>query len=184
MRMTLSSPTIARYATPMIVLHWLLALLILATLGVGIFVLEDMPNDAPAKLGVLKFHMIGGAVIGLLTAIRVLLRVTVRRPPAVTTGVALMDLVAALVHWGLYVLVLAMVASGIATAVQADLPTLLSSVPTGRLPTSFTQYPARMAHSAIAAILLLTIALHLLAAVYHQWIRRDGLLSRMWFSRE
>jgi cytochrome b561 len=51
------------------------------------------------------------------------------------------------------------------------------------LPANFTDFPAHAAHAGIAKALLILIAAHVLAAFHHQFIRRDGLLGRMWFGR-
>jgi cytochrome b561 len=45
-------------------------------------------------------------------------------------------------------------------------------------------YPARYGHGYIAIILIVLILLHFAAAMYHQFFRKDGLLSRMWFGKE
>ncbi|MGB7541526.1 MAG: cytochrome b/b6 domain-containing protein, partial [Burkholderiales bacterium] len=42
-------------------------------------------------------------------------------------------------------------------------------------------YPTRVAHGAIATLLAAFIALHVLAAFYHQFVRKDSLLQRMLF---
>jgi len=47
------------------------------------------------------------------------------------------------------------------------------------LPPSFLVYPTFAAHGVIAALLVGLIVLHLLAALYHQFVRKDGLLRRM-----
>jgi cytochrome b561 len=49
------------------------------------------------------------------------------------------------------------------------------------LPANFDALAPRQAHGALAEILLLAIALHIAAALYHQFVRRDGLFARMGF---
>ena len=51
----------------------------------------------------------------------------------------------------------------------------------GALPVNFDALPPRIVHGIVAKILMLAIILHVAAAVYHQFIRHDGLLSRMGF---
>lgn len=53
-----------------VVLHWLLAAMLLFMMGMGGLVLQHMPNTAPAKLGALQGHMIGGAAILALMLVR------------------------------------------------------------------------------------------------------------------
>jgi cytochrome b561 len=85
---------------------------------------------------------------------------------------------------GLYLLLLLMAASGIATAVQAGLPGIVFGGSGALLPESFGIYRPRVAHGVIAKLLLALAVLHVLAALYHQFVRKDNLLSRMWFGRE
>lgn len=52
-----------------------------------------------------------------------------------------------------------------------------------RLPASFDDLAPRAAHGFFATALALLIAAHVAAALYHQFIRKDGLLGRMWFGK-
>jgi len=49
------------------------------------------------------------------------------------------------------------------------------------LPVNFDALPPRAVHGLVAKLLMLAIGLHIAAALYHHFIRRDGLLSRMGF---
>lgn len=51
----------------------------------------------------------------------------------------------------------------------------------GTLPPDFDTYPPRAIHGAFAGVLMALIALHVAAALWHQVVRRDGLMARMWF---
>jgi cytochrome b561 len=53
----------------------------------------------------------------------------------------------------------------------------------GDLPSSFTIYPTFLAHALLATILANLIVLHALAALYHQFVRKDSLFRRMFFRR-
>lgn len=76
-----------------------------------------------------------------------------------------------------------MVATGLATAIISGiLPIVFGSSP-DPLPRTFNVYPTRALHGYIADTIIALIALHVAAVVYHQLIRRDRLLSRMWFGR-
>ncbi len=52
-----------------------------------------------------------------------------------------------------------------------------------RCPRTSHVFPTRVAHGWIASILAIAIIAHVLAALYHQFVRRDGLLRRMAFGR-
>jgi cytochrome b561 len=51
------------------------------------------------------------------------------------------------------------------------------------LPEDFWVYAPRAGHGITATVLILLIALHVGAALYHQFIRKDNLLARMWFGK-
>ena len=66
---------------------------------------------------------------------------------------------------------------------MAGLPEIVfgrSGVP---LPESFDELPPRAAHGAMASLLALLILAHVAAGLYHQYGRKDGLFSRMWFGK-
>lgn len=172
-----------RYHPVLATLHWLLAFLLIGALTMGTLALEQVPNSDPEKLGMLRGHMVIGGVIAVLMLVRLLVRVKSLHPANATTGNAMLDRLAPLMHWALYGLVFAMVGSGIAMSVMANLPEAVFNG-VGSLPVNFDAYPPRRVHGLVAKLLMLFIALHAAAALFHQFIKRDGLLSRMgWGAR-
>jgi cytochrome b561 len=169
-----------RYHPVLAAMHWLLALLLIAMLAVGTLSLKVVPNAEPEKLNLLRMHMLIGGGILVLMVLRLVARLTTEHPPAAPTGNAMLDMLAPWVHWVLYILVFVMAGSGIGMAALAGLPDIVFSG-VGHLPTDFSAYPQRAIHGIVAKLLMLTIALHATAALYHQFVKRDGLLSRMWF---
>ena len=163
-------------------LHLLTGLLIGGSLVMGTFALATTPNILPDKLFGLRMHMGAGVLIMLLMLVRLAVRLRTDHPPPATSGIAVADKVAPMVHWLLYVLVFVMIGSGIVMAVQTGLPAIVTSG-VGVLPTSFGHLNARSVHATAAMLLAATIALHVAAALLHQFIRRDRLLSRMGFGR-
>jgi len=171
-----------RYHAALVTLHWLLAALLIVSLGIGTFALKTLPNSSPDKIGALQGHLIVGGLILLLTLLRLVVRVRSDHPAPATTGNALLDRLAPAMHWSLYLLVLVMVGSGIAMSVLAGLPGIVFGG-VGSLPADFNALPPRAVHGIVAKLLMLAIAAHVAAALYHQFVRRDGLLSRMGFGR-
>ncbi|MDO9296294.1 cytochrome b [Bradyrhizobium sp.] len=47
----------------------------------------------------------------------------------------------------------------------------------------FSKYSPRAPHGIGARLLIALVVLHVGAALYHQFGRRDGLLRRMWFGK-
>lgn len=169
-----------RYHSALVVLHWLLAVMLIVALTMGTLALETLPNSSPDKIGALQGHMVVGGLILLLTLVRLVVRLKTAHPAPASTGNALADRLAPLAHGALYLLVLAMAGSGIALSLQAGLPGIVFGG-VGNLPEDFSGFLPRAVHGIVAKLLMLTIALHVLAALYHQFVRKDGLLSRMGF---
>ena len=171
-------PEIKRYNTTMVILHWLLAILILGAIFMGAVVLEEMDSDHPQKILLLKLHIIVGAGILLFTLLRLILRFTTPQPAPLAGNNRLMDKLANSVHYLLYLLTVLTVLSGATLAITAELPdVLLNHI--GELPGDYEDFMAHEAHEIFAKLLLITILLHAAAALYHQFILKDGLFSRM-----
>ena len=79
------------------------------------------------------------------------------------------------------IVILGMIASGIGMTVLSGAgPVIFGGE--GALP-DFWKYPPRVPHGIGARLFLALLVLHAGAALYHHFVRRDGLLQRMWFSR-
>jgi len=170
-----------RYHSFLVILHWLLALMIVLGLIMGSQVLSAAPNSDPQKLFYLKMHMSMGMIILVLMLTRLLTRVVSSKPPRADIGNGLLNRLGHLTHYAFYIVVIALAASGLATANMAGLPEIVFGGSGQALPADFNALPPRAAHGALAFVLMMLIAGHALAFLYHQFIRKDGLFSRMWF---
>jgi len=167
--------TATRYGSVAIAIHWLSAAMILVLFATGL--LAAGQGDPLAKLALLRAHVPFGAGVLILTLFRIAWWfVADRRPGAPADQPRWQQWVAKGVHVGLYVVVVAAAASGIATlVVSGALPAILGSA---ALP-DFEAVLPRLAHGVITRLMLVLLALHVGAALYHQFIRRDRLLARM-----
>jgi len=77
--------------------------------------------------------------------------------------------------------VLGQALSGLVMALQTGLPGIVFGG--GILPADFWVYPIRSVHYLFSRMLMTLIALHIVGALYHTLVLRDGLLRRMWFGR-
>lgn len=170
-----------KYHPALVALHWLLAFMIAGALIAGGFMLENTPNSDPAKLVSLKRHMSMGIAILVLMIARFVVRLTTKKPPHADIGNDLLNTGARIAHYVLYALAIAMAASGMAIAKEAGLFDIVFGGSGEPLPKDFNDIAPRAAHGVLAIVLSLTIASHVLAALYHQYIRKDSLFSRMWF---
>ena len=166
----------SRYHPVLVTLHWLLAVLIVAALVVGFAILASMDNAEPRKIVVLRVHMAVGTLILFLMIVRFVVRLRTARPAAANRP-------ALVVHYGFYVLVILAAGTGFATAIAAGLPEIVFGNSGDPLPKSFAAYPAWQAHFWLGLLLAGVIVLHVLAALYHQFLAKDRLLGRMAFGR-
>jgi cytochrome b561 len=173
--------SVTRYHPILVALHWILALFVLAALGLGAFVMVKIPNDDPMKFEALRSHMLGGTLILILMLVRLLVRARTEHPVPPSAGNQVLDKLSWLSHRLLYVAVLGQAISGLAMALQSDLPHIVFAG--GKLPHDFWIYPTRWMHYLFSRMLMALIALHIAGALYHTLLLRDGLLKRMLFGR-
>lgn len=172
-----------RYHPILVSLHWLLTVLIIVSLLMGSNILSQIPNDNLEKLFALKLHMISGIVILILMVIRVIVRKVTVKPAQADAGNETLNKAGKVAHTLLYLLVFAMAGSGLAIAVMSGLPDIVFFNSGVALPENFDHILPRIFHGIIAKGLFAMILLHVLGALYHQFVRKDALLSRMWFGR-
>lgn len=165
-----------RYAKSQIGIHWLAAALIVFLLVTGTFVLAELPNT-PAKTGNLRIHMILGGLAGLLVLARIVLRRRLPAPPPAAKG----EWAARAGHLALNLVVLLLAFSGMMLSLQSGAFDAVFGA--GALSADFKQYTPRQIHGLASRLAMGLIALHVLAALYHQFIVKDGLLARMGLGR-
>lgn len=167
-----------RYHPLLRVLHWSIALLIIAALFLGTFVMAPMANTNPGKIFALLKHMLAGLLILALTLFRIFVRKNTTRPAPVSSGIEFADMIVPFVHRVFDLLVFTMIGSGIAMILLAGVPDAI--IGSGALPASFDHIPLHTLHVWIGRVFMTLIGLHVVGALYHQFICRDRLFSRMW----
>lgn len=168
-----------RYHPVSMTLHWLLALLILGSLAVGLY-MTGLPFS-PQRLKLYNWHKWAGVLILGLSAARLLWRL-VQRPPAMPPMPAWQQRAAHGAHLALYLLFFAVPLSGWAYSSAAGFPIVLFAVlplpdwvPVSR-ELAETLKPV---HHYLAYALAAVVGLHVAGALKHHFIDRDGLLLRM-----
>ncbi|TPG08397.1 cytochrome b [Rhodanobacter glycinis] len=167
------------FTLPARVLHWLMALLIVAMLFIGVGMVASVSERHEWLLAI---HKPLGIAILLLAIVRLAVRLRHPPPPLPADLPALQKLAALTSHWLLYALMLAMPLIGWAMLSAGGYPVMLGS--SLRLPPIFPVSPVAFAvlrhlHGWFAMLLFLTFLAHMAAALYHGLIRRDGVLSSM-----
>ncbi len=167
--------TTDRYGTLPAAIHWLTALAIVLLLASG----QTMSLSDGLVATILPVHVSLGLLVGVLTLFRILWWVAFDRHPAPQAGMSrAQENLAKLVHTGLYAAILIMVASGVGMlALTGAFPLVFSGGPLPQL----TAVPPFQAHSLISKLLFVLALGHIAAALYHQLVKRDGLIGRMGF---
>lgn len=169
-----------RYGAVAIALHWTIALLALAQLTLGWWMI-GLPDKTGVQRDWFNLHKSFGLTIGVLMLVRLAWRLARPAPPVPRSLPRWQALAARLNHRLLYAALL----------VQPLL---------GYLGSSFTSYPVKYfgltlpnwgwsspsikavcsaAHLGLACLIVVLIALHIGAALAHL-ARRDGVFERMW----
>ncbi len=130
-------------------------------------------------------HMIAGIAILILLVIRLIIRWTTKHPDWKSAGNKLFDWVGHLTHWGLYLLTFAMAITGIILASQRGQLARVLGIGTFT-PGTFRRgaFSLGSLHGGVWVLLILLIALHIGAALYHQFILKDNVMSNMWFGKQ
>ena len=168
---------VKRYHPALITLHWLLAIAILGMYVFGSFVLDDMDNTDLSLPGLLSLHLIIGVAILVLTVVRLTIRVRMPRPDLVPGSRGAQKVATALQH-SMYTLTVLIVLSGLALAYFAHLFGVLYGH-TGTLPKDFDDFTSHDIHGWLADGLMVVVGLHVAAALQHQFLLKDGIMSRM-----
>lgn len=166
--------TATRYGSVAIAIHWVTALAVVALLISGTVMAGAVGE---AKRSILPIHATVGTLVLLLTLLRIVWWVWGDKRPAPVAGQPpAQQLMARIVHGLLYAGIIVLAGSGITMLVLTGaVPALLSGAP---IP-DFTGLAPRQGHGIVSKLLMALAALHIGAALYHQFIRRDHLLGRM-----
>lgn len=161
-------------------LHWITAALVLAMIPIGIAMANA--NFGAWQNTLYDLHRSMGAVLLPLVLFRLLWRLTYAAPPLPNDIPAIQQAAAHMTHWLLYGLLIGQALVGwIATsAYRAPIRVfwLFDLPPVWRedRPFSLTMFSA---HQAIGIAIVLLLGAHIGAALFHHFIRRDGVLMRM-----
>lgn len=170
-------PRAARYDTPTMIFHWLTALLVV-TQWVGAQTIDYFPKGA-LRVDARSMHIVFGLVLGIILIARIIWRSTRGRqlPPV---GAGLIRWIAKATHWGLYMLVSAMILVGIFLAwTRGDSIFNLVSIPAFDPGNRALAEQVQQIHAILGWTILAVAGFHAAAALIHRYLWHDGVLGRM-----
>lgn len=195
--------TSSRYTKTAIVLHWLIAIFLVVMFILGWF-MADLPKDAPKQsaydfldLGIytwqlaeevtprtfyFNLHKSLGITIFALIAIRILWRITHKPPAPLASYKAIERKIATGTHHLLYMLMIAIPATGLIMGIYSKYGIkwfgldFLPGLNNKGIREAFAEI-----HEIAGIILLVLVALHVVGALKHQLIDKDGTMKRITF---
>jgi len=169
-----------RYGTLSIALHWLMFLLMVAVYATielrGLFPKGSDPREAMKAL-----HFMLGLSVLLLVILRIYAKVT-SATPIITPGLSpLQDYAAKLGHLALYGLMVVMPVLGwlMLSAAAKPIPFFGLALPPLIAENKELAKSLKEIHETIGVIGYYLIGIHVLAVLYHHYIRKDNTLARM-----
>lgn len=176
-----------RYNPILVSLHWLITLLVVAAIftlgggegGEGGEGGASIISGAASSTGL---HMLIGITVLVLMAVRLLVRWRTAKPEWATTGNAFLNKIGEWTHYALYFFTFSITVTGIALALQTNRLTSLFNGGAGGEGEG-VRFGLGAFHGVSWFFLLLLILLHVAGALYHQYIIKDNIFSRMWFGK-
>jgi cytochrome b561 len=164
--------------------HWLTVALIAVQLPVGLYMsYRGNTLDVWDKVtgALYNGHKLIGVTILLVVLCRLANRLMGGTPADEPTIEAWQKIASRLNHWGLYVLLICVPVAGyvgVSLFPALDLFGLFS-LPAVVAPDKEAAKTAFLVHGLLARLLVLLIVVHVAAALFHHFIRRDNVLARM-----
>ena len=159
--------------------HWVIALAIIAMLILG-FTLGFV-NGSTFK-AVMFVHKSLGVTILALMVMRLIWRCCNQKPAYPSSMTTFEKIMAHGMVWLLYVLIFSMLAAGLLTVAYHGMGVSVWNWFTIHFPMAANKSLSHFfsnTHSFLAWVILVCIGLHIAAALYHHFIRKDNIVKRM-----
>lgn len=170
------------YGTVSRVFHWLTVALVSVTIPVGfLMALELQSRSLQDALFIL--HKGLGPVILFIVVLRILWRIFHGSPALPASLPNYQRIISKIVHIGLYVGLLTMGLSGYVRVVSGGFPIeLLNAIgipPLSPRNDNLAEVAKTIHYTAVWGLLALLV-LHIGAALFHHYVKRDEIMARMW----
>ena len=179
-----------RYGSVAMTLHWLIAAFVIANIVIGLY-MSDLPRGDPSKMEFISWHKSIGLTVLALSVLRLVWRLVNPVPPAPPGLNKWIRIAAQAGHHLLYFLIIAVPLAGwlMVSVGSMGHPTPVfglfgwpSAPVLSDMPRSVGHPYHEMfetTHVLLAWSMIVLIPIHVLAALYHQFVRGDDVLIRM-----
>jgi len=168
----------------LVLVHWLTVASLLG--AAAAILLRDEVSARAARAWLLEIHRHFGLFVLALFFMRVVVRARSGSLPSVGENSWPMRAAAALVHIALYALLLVQPLLGWALSNAQDKPVHLFGLTLPALVAADEDRADTLQqwHTDVAWLLLALVTVHVLAALWHHFVLRDGVLRAMWWRRQ
>ncbi|NLS13436.1 cytochrome b [Vibrio sp. SM6] len=162
-----------------VVFHWITGLSFIGVFAAGLIL--DSMERSPLKGQIMDYHKSIGAIILLIASARILWRIKEGALPEIINLPRWQTIIAKSVHGLLMLATLAMPLSGIAMSIGGGrgLDVFGWQLVAEGMKTPWLSAVAGDIHRASVDIIIVVLALHVLGALKHQLLDKDGTISRM-----
>ncbi len=171
-----------KYSTMAVILHWVMAIMILAMIGLGVYMV-DLPKGSDERSAYFALHKSIGLTLALLALIRLGWKITHAAPPLPDSIDAGRRKLITATHHLLYVLMIVQPLSGYISSSFSGYKTRFWGIP---LPNWGWKAPElnelfTTIHDVSAFCLVTLLVLHIGGAISHAMRREHEITRRMWF---
>ncbi|OHC64629.1 MAG: hypothetical protein A2045_12375 [Rhodocyclales bacterium GWA2_65_20] len=174
------TPPPARYPRRAVILHWIVALLIIALLASG-WSMVDIPRNTPERAFFFNLHKSLGIVGAFFIAALIAWRVRHEVPTLPASMPRWERGAAALNHWLFYILMVLVTLAGYLTSSFSKYGPKLFGIPLPHWGWEDAALRGDFAavHRGAALVFAVLIAIHIAAALKHLLVDKDGVFQRM-----
>ena len=165
------------YGNLAVTFHWVTAGILLTLIPLG-FLMQDA---GWARLPLYRGHWVAGLMVLGATVLRIGWYFVDRRPDRLHDQNRLHHLFSSVTRFLLLLLLSVMLISGIWMSVQLGLAGIYLGLTDTALPTDFSHLQARWVHGVTVRLFLAILSIHIIAALYQQFVLKRNVFSRIWF---
>ncbi|MGJ5177169.1 cytochrome b [Bradyrhizobium oligotrophicum] len=163
-------------------IHWLTAVLFIAAMLIGLYCGLQPAGTSPRR-ELLEIHKSLGITLFMLAIVRLIVRARTTAPAAPAAFGRLVRALSQLNHWALYALLLIMPVTGYMFSSAGGYS--LRYFWTFSWPRLFAgdkaiAHAGEIAHDTLAYAVYLVVGLHIVATLWHEFVKKDDTLARMW----
>ncbi len=170
-----------RYTNVAILLHWIVAVLVLVLIGLGVYMV-DIPRGTPERAYFYNLHKSIGLTTGLIVLFRFWWHTRNRPPPFPASMPAWQVTASKISHALLYTCLIMMPIAGFTASQFTKYGVTyfgLFKIPPMASPNKVIYDFFQGVHENTAYLLMVLVVVHILAALQHLLVKKDGIFQRM-----